>query len=137
MLSCILWNVYYIFLNLEKALELTFSGIYFVNFDLSVFTVICPEGLNWPGVLAGIFLLNWLQWMMFTIFSGTRVCFKDYENHCSLEFIHGVFLMKRAAIYKIPIKPCVRNLIQRYSVEEDKAYYVSPFFGNDHVINVT
>ena len=64
-----------------------------------------------------IFLLNWLQWMMFTIFSGTRVCCKDYENHCSLEFIHGVFLMKRAAIYKIPIKPCVRNLIQHYSLE--------------------
>ena len=39
------------------------------------------------------------------------------KNCCSLEFIHGVFLKKRAAIYKIPIKPCVRSLIQRYSVE--------------------
>ena len=44
------------------------------------------------------------------------------KNRCSLDIIHEVFLMKRAAIYKIPIKPCVRNLIQRYSVEEDKAY---------------
>ena len=96
------------------------SGIYFVNFDLSVFTVICPGGLNWPGVLAGIFLLNWLQWMMFTIFSGTRVCCKDYENHCSLEFIHGVFLMKKEVIYKIAIKLCVRNLIQGFSVKKDK-----------------
>ena len=24
------------------------------------------------------------------------------------------------AIYKIPFKPCVRNLIQRYSVEKDR-----------------
>ena len=39
------------------------------------------------------------------------------KNCCSLEFIHGVFLKKRAAIYKIPIKPRVRSLIQRYSVE--------------------
>ena len=47
---------------------------------------------------------------------------KAMKNRCSLEFIHGVFLTKRAAIYKILIKPCVRNLIQCYSVEEDKAY---------------
>ena len=39
------------------------------------------------------------------------------KNCCSLEFIHGVFLKNRAAIYKIPIKPCVRNLIQHYSLE--------------------
>ena len=39
------------------------------------------------------------------------------KNCCSLEFIHGVFLKKRAAIYKILIKPCVRSLIQPYSVE--------------------
>ena len=43
------------------------------------------------------------------------------KNRCSLEFIHGVFLTKRAAIYKIQIKPCVRDLIQRYAVEKDKA----------------
>ena len=29
---------------------------------------------------------------------------------------HGV------TIYKIPIKPCVKNLMQHYSVEKDKAY---------------
>ena len=39
------------------------------------------------------------------------------KNWCSLEFIHGVFLKNRAAIYKIPIKPCVRNRIQHYSLE--------------------
>ena len=56
--------------------------------------------------------------MIFTIFSGRRLfCTQAMKNCCSLEFIHGVFLKKRAAIYKIPIKPCVRSLIQRYSVE--------------------
>ena len=39
------------------------------------------------------------------------------KNCCSLEFIHGVFLKKRAAIYKILIKPCVRSLIHPYSVD--------------------
>ena len=34
----------------------------------------------------------------------------SYTIFCSLEFIHTVFLTKREAIYKIPIKPCVRNL---------------------------
>ena len=43
------------------------------------------------------------------------------KNCYSLEFIHGVFLTKKEAIYKIAIKPCVRNLIQGYSVEKDKA----------------
>ena len=44
------------------------------------------------------------------------------KNRCSPEFIHEVFLMKRVAVYKIPIKPCVRNMTKHYSVEEDKAY---------------
>ena len=56
--------------------------------------------------------------MIFTIFLGRRVCWtKAMKKVCSLEFIHTVFLTKREAIYKIPIKPCVRNLIQRCSVE--------------------
>ena len=41
---------------------------------------------------------------------------------CNLEFIRTVFLTKRAAIYKIPIKPCVRNLIQHCSVQKHQAY---------------
>ena len=43
------------------------------------------------------------------------------EICCSFEFIHGVFLMKKEAIYKIAIKLGVRNLIQGFSVEKDKA----------------
>ena len=43
------------------------------------------------------------------------------KNCCSLEFIHGVFLTKKEAIYKIAIKPCVRNLIQGFSLEKHKA----------------
>ena len=43
------------------------------------------------------------------------------EICCSFEFIHGVFLTKKEAIYKIAIKLCARNLIQGFSVEKDKA----------------
>ena len=45
----------------------------------------------------------------------------SYEKFCSLELIHTVFITKREVIYKIPIKPCVRNLIHRCSVEKHKA----------------
>jgi len=31
------------------------------------------------------------------------------KNCCSLEFIHGVFLTKKEAIYKIAIKPCEKS----------------------------
>ena len=55
------------------------------------------------------------EWSLL-FFSGRRVfCTQTMKNCCSLEFIHGVFLKKRAALYKIPIKSCVRNLIQCYS----------------------
>ena len=55
-------------------------------------------------------------------FQGEEYVAHSTKNCCILEFVHGVFLMKRAAIYKIPIKPCVKNLMQHYSVEKDKAY---------------
>jgi hypothetical protein len=63
-------------------------------------------------------LLNWLQLMIFTICLGRRVCCTQaMKIFWSLEFIHTVFLTNKEAIYKIPIKPCVRNLIQSCSVE--------------------
>ena len=50
--------------------------------------------------------------MILLFFSGRRLfCTQAMKNWCSLEFIH------RAAIYKIPIKPRVRNRIQHYSLE--------------------
>ena len=59
----------------------------------------------------------------FHYFLGRRVCCTQaMKKICSLEFIHTVFLTKREAIYKIPIKPCVRNLIQHCSVQKHQAY---------------
>ena len=58
----------------------------------------------------------------FYYFLGRRVCCTQaMKIVCSLEFIHTVFLTKREVIYKNPIKPCVRNLIQHCSVEKHKA----------------
>ena len=77
--------------------------------------------LLWINVGRDCFYSTGLNELCLLFFQGEEYVAKAMKNHCSLEFIHGVFLMKRAAIYKIPIKPCVRNLIQRYSVEEDRA----------------
>ena len=86
--------------------------------------IIGEDFINLCGLLRKneLYSTGFNEWFLL-FFSGRRVfCTQAMKNCCSLEFIHGVFLKKRAAIYKIPIKSCVRNLIQHYSVEEDKAY---------------
>ena len=58
----------------------------------------------------------------FHYFLGRGVCCTQAMiKICSLEFIHTIFLTKKEAVYKIPIQPCVRNLIQLCSVEKHKA----------------
>ena len=81
--------------------------------------IIGEDFINLCGLLRKneLYSTGFNEWFLL-FFSGRRVfCTQAMKNCCSLEFIHGVFLKKRAAIYKIPIKPCVKSLIQRYSVE--------------------